>query len=80
MTPVWDERLITRHRAADMAGPWELIMDAPYLRCAACFGNVTMLPANEKVITVDGIIGLVVGHMVRNHGYSLSGSGNNGTG
>lgn len=79
MPVVWDERLITRHRAADMAGTWELTIDAPYLRCAQCFGNVTMLPANGKVITTDAVLGLVVGHMVRNHGYSLSGSGQNGT-
>jgi hypothetical protein len=77
---VWDERLITRHHAADLAGTWDLTIDAPYLRCAACEGNVTMLPGNGKLINTDGIISLVVGHMVRCHGYSLSGSGNgNGT-
>lgn len=75
MTAVWDDRLITQARAAAMAGSWDLKIDAPYLRCAACDGNVTMLPGNGKVITTDQLISLVVGHMVRNHGYSLSGSG-----
>ena len=75
MSVVWDERLITRNRAAAMCGTWDLKVDAPYLRCAACDGNVTMLPGAGKVINVDGIISLVVGHMVRNHGYSLSGAG-----
>ena len=75
MTVHWDDRLITRHHAADMAGTWELKMDAPYLRCAQCDGNITMLPGNGKTLNVDGIISLVVGHMVRNHGYELSGSG-----
>ena len=75
MTIAWDERLITRARAAGLCGAWDLKMDAPYLRCAACDGNITMLPGNGKILTVDGIMALVVGHMVRNHGYSLSGSG-----
>ena len=75
MTVVWDDRLITRHHAADMAGTWELKMDAPYLRCGLCDGNVTMLPGNGKIINVDGIITVVVRHMTMNHGYSLSGSG-----
>ena len=76
MTVTWDERLITRHKAADMAGIWELKLDHPYLRCAQCDGNVTMLPGDGKIINVDGMISAVVRHMTMNHGYSLSGSGN----
>ena len=86
MTVIWDERLITRHRAADMAGTWDLKIDTrfggsesepfwAYLRCGQCDGNITMLPGNGKTLNVDGIISLVVGHMVRNHGHKLSGSG-----
>ena len=75
MTVIWDDRLLTRHHAADMAGTWDLKMDHPYLRCAVCDGNVTMLPAAGKIISTDGIIAAVVRHMAGNHGYSLSGSG-----
>jgi len=79
MSVTWDDRLITRHHAADMAGAWDLKLDHPYLRCGLCDGNVTMLPREAgKLINIDGIIALVVGHMVRNHGYSLSGSGEHG--
>lgn len=75
MTAIWDGRLITRHHAADLSGPWELKMDAPYLRCGQCDGNITMLPRNGTIINVDGIIAAVIRHMCMNHGYSLSGSG-----
>ena len=76
MSVTWDERLITRHRAADMAGAWELKLDHPYLRCGQCDGNVRMLPADGKTTNVDALIAAVVRHMAMNHGYSLSGSGN----
>ena len=75
MTTAWDERLITRHRAADMAGTWALKLDHPYRRCAQCDGNVTRLPAEGKIIDIDGLISAVVRHMTGNHGYSLSGTG-----
>ena len=75
MTMVWDDRLISRHHAADMAGVWDLKMDYPYLRCGICDGNVTMLPSAGKIINIDGMIAAVVRHMTMNHGYSLSGSG-----
>ena len=76
MSVMWDERLISRGRAADMCGKWGLKMDAPYLRCETCDGNVTMLPGNGAILNVDTIIGKVLGHMVKCHGYSLSGGGN----
>lgn len=72
MTATWDDRLITRHHAADMAGAWDLKLDHPYLRCGLCDGNVTKLPA---ILSIDGLIAAVVRHMTMNHGYSLSGSG-----
>ena len=82
MTAIWDDRLITRHHAADMAGAWDLKIDitghsdyddlATYLRCGQCDGNVTKLPA---LTSIDGLISAVVRHMTMNHGYSLSGSG-----
>ena len=83
MSVIWDERLITRQRAADMCGTWQLKVDvqsviAPegvYLRCGQCDGNVTRLPAPGKIIDIDGLISAVVRHMTMNHGYSLSGTG-----
>jgi hypothetical protein len=75
MTVIWNEKLITRHRAADMAGTWLLKMDLPYLRCGQCDGNITMLPSNGKIVDIDGLISAVVRHMCMNHGYSLSGTG-----
>ena len=78
MQAVWDERLMTRARAADMAGMWELYLDheqpdITFLRCSTCKGNVTLLPADGKIISVDGMIAAVLGHMVKCHGCSLSG-------
>jgi hypothetical protein len=78
MTVIWDERLISRHQAADMSGTWELKIDHPYLRCGSCDGNVTMFPAAGKILNVDGLISAVVRHMTMNHGYSLSGSRDHG--
>ena len=78
MTATWDERLITRHRAADIAGMWALHISGRYLRCSDCSGNITMLAASNevgRVVNIDGMIAAVLGHMVRNHGYSLSGTG-----
>ena len=75
MTAIWDDRLITRHHAADMAGAWDLKTDPPYLRCGTCDGNVTMLPAGGKLVDIDGLMSAVVRHMTMNHGYSLSGTG-----
>ena len=72
MSVTWDDRLITRHHAADMAGAWDLKLDHPYLRCGQCDGNITKLPA---LTSIDGLIAAVVRHMTMNHGYSLSGSG-----
>lgn len=71
---IWDERLISRARAANMCGTWELKTDLPYLRCNQCDGNITMLPSGGRVINVDGLISAVLGHMVKCHDYSLSGS------
>ena len=75
MSVIWDERLITRQRAADMCGTWQLAVDHPYLRCADCTGNVTRLPDAGKIVDIDGLISAVVRHMTMNHGYSLSGTG-----
>ena len=88
MAVIWDERLITRERAANRCGTWALKIDARsegpdndgfdvpvYLRCADCDGNVTMLPAAGKLVDIDGLISAVVRHMTMNHGYSLSGTG-----
>ena len=75
MTAIWDERLITRHRAADRCGTWQLTVDPPYLRCKDCGGNVLKLPAPGKIVDIDGLISAVVRHMTVNHGYSLSGTG-----
>ena len=74
MSVTWDERLISRHRAADMAGVWDLKVDHPYLRCGQCDGNVTKLPDAGKLLNMDGLISAVVRHMTMNHGYALSGA------
>ena len=80
MTVIWDERLITRQRAADMCGTWELKMDyqetATYLRCAVCDGNVTRLPSDLMALNVDTLISAVVRHMCMSHDYNLSGVSN----
>ena len=80
MAVIWDERLITRERAANMCGTWALKVDnsdydVVFLRCAQCDGNVTRLPASGKIADIDGLISAVVRHMTINHGYSLSGTG-----
>ena len=75
MSVTWDERLISRQRAADMCGTWHLAVDHPYLRCADCTGNILKLPAEGKVVDIDGLISATVRHMTMNHGYSLSGTG-----
>ena len=74
MSVTWDERLISRQRAADMCGTWRLAVDHPYLLCADCTGNILKLPAEGKIVDIDGLISAVVRHMTMNHGYSLSGA------
>ena len=79
MSVIWDERLITRQRAADMCGTWHVWIDnsdydVVYLRCGQCDGNVIRLPATGKLIDIDGLISATVRHMTMNHGYSLSGA------
>lgn len=76
MTIAWDERLITRERAANLCGEWNLHVDYPYLRCSICDGNVMMFPSAGKLFNTDGIIAAVLGHMVKCHNYNLSGVGN----
>jgi len=81
MTVTWDERLITRARAADMAGTWRIKVDnheydVVFLRCAQCDGNIMQLPKSGQLLDTDRIISAVLGHMVKCHGYSLSGAGN----
>ena len=82
--PVWDERLITRSRAADLCGTWEIKMDYPQpdvsvLRCNICDGMIQRLPDAGKLLTIDGLIGTVLGHMVKSHGYTLSGAPQGGS-
>jgi hypothetical protein len=77
-TPVWDDRLISRARAADLCGEWPLVLDiredaAAYLRCARCDGNVLLLPRPGRQLSVDGLIAAAVRHMTMSHDYSLSG-------
>lgn len=80
---VWDDRLLSRHRAADMSGTWGIKIDYPYLRCGQCDMNIMMLPRDGKLISVDGLMSAVVRHMVMSkHGYVLSGApqgGSNGS-
>ena len=76
---VWDERLISRERAASMAGTWETTLDrqpnqCSYLRCNQCKGNMLKLPPPGWVFNVDTILSAVVRHMAMHHGYSLSGA------
>ena len=76
---VWDERLINRNRAADLCGTWGISTDGDYFRCSTCGGNITQLPGAGKSFTIDDLIGLVLGHMVKCHEYSLSGGPQRGT-
>ena len=80
MTVIWDERLITRSRAADLCGSWELTMDYQpqdtFLRCGRCCGNVTRLPSDGKILDIDMLISAAVRHMCMSHDYKLSGAGN----
>jgi hypothetical protein len=78
MAVIWDERLITRERAANMCGTWQLKMELPYMRCGICDGNITKLPSDGKIVDIDGLISAVVRHMTMSHGYSLSGTGADG--
>ena len=78
-TVTWDERLISRARAADLAGTWETTLDhqgaaGSFLRCVQCRGNVLKLPDPGRLLNVDGVICAVVRHMVMSHNYSLSGA------
>ena len=81
---IWDERLITRERAANLCGTWELKMDYQdgntYLRCGICDGNITRLPSDGMILSVDVLIAAVVRHMAMNHDYNLSGVSNEGKG
>ena len=81
MTVIWDERLITRARAADSCGDWGLKVDYAdeglvFLRCWKCDGNVMLLPSAGTMINVDGIITATLGHKVKCHGFNLSGASN----
>lgn len=77
MKQVWNDKLLSRSRAADMSGDWELKLDYPYLRCNLCNMNVLKLPDNDALITVDGIMSATVRHMTTTaHGYTLSGTKN----
>lgn len=80
MTVIWDERLITRERAANLCGTWAIKLDYPYLRCGICDGNITRLPADGKLFDLDTLISAGVRHMCMNHDYNLSGVGNEGKG
>jgi hypothetical protein len=73
----WDNRLISRHRAADMAGTWQLKTDYPFLRCALCDMNIIKL-AEGMITDADQLISSVVRHMSTTaHAYPLSGKGLN---
>ena len=81
MTPVWNDKLITREQAANLSGDWDLVIDnqdynLTFLRCGICFGNVTRLPSDKMNFSVDALISAVVRHMCMVHDYRLSGAGN----
>lgn len=81
MTVIWNDKLLTRDRAANMCGTWNIKLDYPYLRCSDCDMNILRLPENGMIITVDSVISAVVRHMVMTkHGYNLSGDTNAGNG
>jgi hypothetical protein len=70
----WDDRLLSRHRAADMAGTWQIRLDGEFLRCGSCDMNLIRMPSGS-LFTVDDVIASAVRHMSTTaHGYSLSGS------
>jgi hypothetical protein len=80
MTAVWNEKLITRARAADLCGTWPVKVDVQdhgtaYLRCLECDGNITLLTSAGTVVSVDGLIAAVLRHLCSSHDYNLSGAG-----
>jgi hypothetical protein len=88
---IWDERLITRERAANLCGTWPLTVDHPlredgtnspnaHLRCGTCDGHITRLPSDGMLLSVDVLIAAVVRHMAMSHDYNLSGVSNEGKG
>jgi hypothetical protein len=78
VTVTWDERLISRARAADLCGTWTIKSDPPFLRCGICSGSILRLPDPGFTFTGDTFISAVTGHMVKCHNYSLSGGPQNG--
>ena len=81
MTAIWNDKLITRGRAADMCGLWDIKLDhhdkgIVFFRCHICDGNITRLPSDGKLTSIDALIAAVLRHMCSSHGYSLSGAGN----
>jgi hypothetical protein len=73
---IWDERLISRARAADLCGNWAVKLDYPFLRCGVCDGNITKLPGEGKLFNLDVLISAAVRHMCMSHDYYLSGVSN----
>ena len=77
MTTVWDERLITRSRAADIAGPHQVRLDTEYIRCAGCDMNILRM-TEGALFSVDDIIASTVRHLATTaHAVPLSGKGLN---
>lgn len=85
----WDERLITRERALELAGRWPVYLEfdeiraATYLRCCRCDqscaafefgpGRSLNLLASRSETNVDDVLSGVLRHMVMAHDVQLSG-------
>ena len=78
MTTIWDERLLGRHRAADIAGQQQVKLDGEYLRCGDCDMNIQQM-REGSLYSVDDIIAATVRHLSTTaHAVPLSGRGLNG--
>lgn len=76
---IWDERLITRTRALELAGHWPLYLDAGpvvLLRCGRCHQSCGAFDSLIAQTTVEEILSGVLRHLVMAHDVALSGVDN----
>jgi len=83
--PVWDDRLISRERALQLAGRWPVHFDVTrihvYVRCLRCgqscgrFVTTPGAPNDSRPTDVEEILAAVLRHAVTAHDLALSGTG-----
>jgi len=86
----WDDRLISRQRAYDLAGEWPLEYSTYHLasgqelhlicaRCGLSAGRLN-LAGRTPLVTMDGMISMVLRHMVMQHAVALNNGGKEANG